>query len=104
MAISIAEIETRAANPDPNTDNHILRLSPFGGGPVNIGPLAVAKVNGVMSYTTLRASQQDFSVLDGPITTALHSIELTRDEAEDLRRFITGGKAFPKVPIRKVPE
>lgn len=41
---------------------------------------------------------------DSPIAMALKPMLLTKEEAEDMRAFIEQGAAYPKIPIRRVPE
>lgn len=40
----------------------------------------------------------------GPIAQSLQPLDLTADEAEDMRAFIAHGTAYPMIPTRNVPE
>ena len=104
MALAITKLSTGTVHPDQNTDNHTIHYSPFSGARAVQGPFTLARISGTeFSEIRLVASSSEMSQRN-PLNSVLEPLMLTAEEAAELRRFLAHPTAFPRVPIRSLPE
>lgn len=102
MALDVRELEVEMPSPDTNGEGlavcYPAHVSPY-------GMVSIAHtVQSVSSGYTMLELKLASNVPNNLVALALQPMELTVEEAEDMREFIAHSTAYPTIPVRNVPE